>query len=159
MIQRKSKRTKCNLIFISYVYWWFIVSPGNGPHHDRELVYDQSNMVDGAYCNPIGHWIEVSGHTDEMKHTTDFYFSVAGQQAMHFSKCVNTSPMTLYFISPQVLMLVQEQFGQNNFQWAWVEQVYKKMLYFFLKSVYTQMCREPIRLQPLWFYSLYSGKY
>ncbi|XP_017341821.1 laforin [Ictalurus punctatus] len=59
---------------------------GNGPHHDRECVYDQSDMVDGVYCHPIGHWIEVSGHTDEMRHTTNFYFSVAGQQAMHFSK-------------------------------------------------------------------------
>ncbi|KAM9444626.1 laforin isoform 1-T2 [Clarias gariepinus] len=59
---------------------------GNGPHHDRECVYDQSNTVDGVYCHPIGHWIEASGHTDEMRHTTNFYFSVAGQQAMHFSK-------------------------------------------------------------------------
>ncbi|XP_007233475.2 laforin [Astyanax mexicanus] len=59
---------------------------GNGPHHDRECVYDERNMVDGVYCHPIGHWIEKSGHTDEMKHTTDFYFSVAGEQAMHFSK-------------------------------------------------------------------------
>ncbi|KAI1897628.1 hypothetical protein AGOR_G00085220 [Albula goreensis] len=59
---------------------------GNGPHHDRCCVYDKRNMVDGAYCHPIGHWIEPSGHTDEMKHTTNFYFSVAGHHAMHFSR-------------------------------------------------------------------------
>ncbi|XP_029109446.1 laforin isoform X3 [Scleropages formosus] len=43
-------------------------------------------MVDGVYCHPIGHWIEAGGHTDEMRHTTDFYFGVAGHQAMHFSR-------------------------------------------------------------------------
>ncbi|XP_035614089.1 laforin isoform X2 [Oncorhynchus keta] len=59
---------------------------GNGSHHDRCCVYDQSNLVDGVYCHPIGHWIEETGHTDEMKHTTDFYFGVAGQQAMHFNR-------------------------------------------------------------------------
>ncbi|XP_042606859.1 laforin [Cyprinus carpio] len=59
---------------------------GNGPHHDRHCVYDDSNMVDGVYCHPIGHWIEETGHTDEMKHTTNFYFSIAGQQAIHFSQ-------------------------------------------------------------------------
>ncbi|XP_028858354.1 laforin isoform X1 [Denticeps clupeoides] len=59
---------------------------GNGPHHDRCFSYDEQNVVDGVYCNPIGHWIEGSGHTDEMKHTTDFYFSIAGAQAMHFSQ-------------------------------------------------------------------------
>ncbi|XP_039527246.1 laforin isoform X1 [Pimephales promelas] len=58
---------------------------GNGPHHDRQCVYDDSNMVDGVYCHPIGHWIEETGHTDEMQHTTNFYFSIAGQQAIHFS--------------------------------------------------------------------------
>ncbi|XP_030642165.1 laforin isoform X2 [Chanos chanos] len=58
----------------------------NGPHHDRCCVFDDSNVVDGVYCSPIGHWIEEGGHTNEMKHTTDFYFSVAGSQAMHFSK-------------------------------------------------------------------------
>lgn len=59
---------------------------GNGPHHDRNCVYNQSNVVDGVYCLPIAHWIEVSGHTDEMKHTTDFYFNIAGHQAIHYSR-------------------------------------------------------------------------
>ncbi|XP_049612644.1 laforin isoform X1 [Syngnathus scovelli] len=59
---------------------------GNGPHHDRTCTYDEQNVVDGVYCHPIGHWIEETGHTDEMKHTTNFYFSVAGQNAMHFSR-------------------------------------------------------------------------
>ncbi|NWT92654.1 EPM2A protein, partial [Urocynchramus pylzowi] len=57
-----------------------------GPHHDRSCVYNQSNIVDGVYCLPIAHWIEVSGHTDEMKHTTDFYFNIAGHQAIHYSR-------------------------------------------------------------------------
>ncbi|XP_067338893.1 laforin isoform X2 [Channa argus] len=43
-------------------------------------------MVDDVYCHPIGHWIEETGHTDEMKHTTNFYFSVAGQNTIHFSR-------------------------------------------------------------------------
>ncbi|CAG03589.1 unnamed protein product, partial [Tetraodon nigroviridis] len=59
---------------------------GNGPSHDRCCVYDTRNMVDGVYCHPVGHWIEETGHTDEMKHTTNFYFHVAGQKAMHFSR-------------------------------------------------------------------------
>ncbi|XP_040410313.1 laforin isoform X2 [Cygnus olor] len=59
---------------------------GNGPHHDRSCVYNESNIVDGVYCLPITHWIEVSGHTDEMKHTTDFYFNIAGHQAIHYSR-------------------------------------------------------------------------
>ncbi|XP_057679146.1 laforin isoform X2 [Corythoichthys intestinalis] len=59
---------------------------GNGPHHDRTCCYDEQNVVDGVYCHPICHWIEETGHTDEMKHTTNFYFSVAGQNAMHFSR-------------------------------------------------------------------------
>lgn len=59
---------------------------GDGPHHDRSCVYNQSNIVDGVYCLPIAHWIEVSGHTDEMKHTTDFYFNIAGHQAIHYSR-------------------------------------------------------------------------
>ncbi|KAM7173020.1 laforin isoform 2-T2 [Macrochelys suwanniensis] len=59
---------------------------GNGPHHDRCCVYNENNLVDGVYCLPIGHWIEASGHTDEMKHTTDFYFSIAGHQAIHYSR-------------------------------------------------------------------------
>uniref|UniRef100_A0A673IAN7 EPM2A glucan phosphatase, laforin n=1 Tax=Sinocyclocheilus rhinocerous TaxID=307959 RepID=A0A673IAN7_9TELE len=57
---------------------------GNGPHHDRHCVYDDSNLVDRVYCHPIGHLIEETGHTDEMKHTTNFYFSIAEQQAIHF---------------------------------------------------------------------------
>ncbi|NWU43668.1 EPM2A protein, partial [Hylia prasina] len=59
---------------------------GSGPHHDRSCVYNQSNIVDGVYCLPVAHWIEVSGHTDEMKHTTDFYFNIAGHQAIHYSR-------------------------------------------------------------------------
>ncbi|XP_058468859.1 laforin [Solea solea] len=59
---------------------------GSGPSHDRCCVYDKRNMVDGVHCHPIGHWIEETGHTDEMKHTTSFYFNVAGQKAMHFSR-------------------------------------------------------------------------
>ncbi|KAL2082238.1 hypothetical protein ACEWY4_022056 [Coilia grayii] len=63
-----------------------IIWEGNGAHHDRRCVYDERDVVEGVYCNPIGHWIEESGHTDEMKHTTNFYFSVAGEQAMHYSQ-------------------------------------------------------------------------
>ncbi|XP_037376422.1 laforin isoform X2 [Talpa occidentalis] len=59
---------------------------GNGPHHDRCCTYNENNFVDGVYCLPIGHWIEATGHTDEMKHTTDFYFNIAGHQAMHYSR-------------------------------------------------------------------------
>ncbi|KAM5165370.1 laforin [Mantella aurantiaca] len=63
-----------------------LIWEGNGPHHDRCCTYDESNIVDGAYCYPIGHWIETTGHTDEMKHTTNFYFHIADNQAMHFSR-------------------------------------------------------------------------
>uniref|UniRef100_A0A3P9IXN3 Laforin n=1 Tax=Oryzias latipes TaxID=8090 RepID=A0A3P9IXN3_ORYLA len=59
---------------------------GSGPSHDRCCSYDDRNVVDGVYCHPIDHWIEKTGHTNEMKHTTDFYFRVAGQMAMHFSR-------------------------------------------------------------------------
>ncbi|XP_037585422.1 laforin isoform X2 [Cebus imitator] len=59
---------------------------GNGPHHDRCCTYNESNLVDGVYCLPIGHWIEATGHTNEMKHTTDFYYNIAGHQAMHYSR-------------------------------------------------------------------------
>ncbi|XP_070273942.1 laforin isoform X2 [Myotis yumanensis] len=59
---------------------------GNGPHHDRCCTYDENNVVDGVYHLPIGHWIEATGHTNEMKHTTDFYFNIAGHQAMHYSR-------------------------------------------------------------------------
>ncbi|XP_046306872.1 laforin isoform X4 [Marmota monax] len=59
---------------------------GNGPHHDRCCTYNENNLVDGIYCLPIGHWIEATGHTNEMKHTTDFYFNIAGHQAMHYSR-------------------------------------------------------------------------
>ncbi|XP_049551342.1 laforin isoform X1 [Orcinus orca] len=59
---------------------------GNGPHHDRCCIYNENNLVDGVYCLPIGHWIEATGHTNEMKHTTDFYFNIAGHQAMHYSR-------------------------------------------------------------------------
>ncbi|XP_052025758.1 laforin isoform X3 [Apodemus sylvaticus] len=59
---------------------------GNGPHHDRCCTYNENNLVDGVYCLPVGHWIEATGHTNEMKHTTDFYFNIAGHQAMHYSR-------------------------------------------------------------------------
>ncbi|XP_028633623.1 laforin isoform X2 [Grammomys surdaster] len=59
---------------------------GNGPHHDRCCTYNENNLVDGVYCLPVGHWIEDTGHTNEMKHTTDFYFNIAGHQAMHYSR-------------------------------------------------------------------------
>nr|XP_045013873.1 laforin isoform X2 [Jaculus jaculus] len=59
---------------------------GSGPHHDRCCAYDENNLVDGVYCLPIGHWIEATGHTNEMKHTTDFYFNIAGHHAMHYSR-------------------------------------------------------------------------
>ncbi|XP_028653722.1 laforin [Erpetoichthys calabaricus] len=59
---------------------------GNGPHHDRCCTYNECNVVDGVYCHPIGHWIEMTGYTNEMKHTTDFYFNIADYQAMHFSR-------------------------------------------------------------------------
>lgn len=59
---------------------------GSGPHHDRCSVYNEKNLVDGVYCHPLGHWIETTGHTNEMKHTTDFYFHIAGHQAMHYSR-------------------------------------------------------------------------
>ncbi|KAJ8797290.1 hypothetical protein J1605_017518 [Eschrichtius robustus] len=61
-------------------------SGGNGPHHDRCCIYNENNLVDGVYCLPVGHWIEATGHTNEMKHTTDFYFNIAGHQAMHYSR-------------------------------------------------------------------------
>ncbi|XP_053567818.1 laforin [Bombina bombina] len=63
-----------------------VIWEGNGPHHDRCNAYNESNIVDGVYCCPVGHWIEGTGHTNEMKHTTDFYFHIADHQAMHFSR-------------------------------------------------------------------------
>ncbi|PNI86880.1 EPM2A isoform 14, partial [Pan troglodytes] len=65
---------------------------GNGPHHDRCCTYNENNLVDGVYCLPIGHWIEATGHTNEMKHTTDFYFNIAGHQAMHYSRSRDQRP-------------------------------------------------------------------
>ncbi|XP_063089516.1 laforin isoform X3 [Cavia porcellus] len=59
---------------------------GNGPYHDRCCTYNENNLVDGVYCIPIGHWIEATGETNEMKHTTDFYFNIAGHQAIHYSR-------------------------------------------------------------------------
>ncbi|XP_060677385.1 laforin [Hemiscyllium ocellatum] len=59
---------------------------GNGPLHDRCCEYDDSNLVDGVYCYPVGHFIEKSGYSNEMKHTTDFYFQIADHQAMHYSR-------------------------------------------------------------------------
>ncbi|XP_043963127.1 laforin isoform X1 [Gambusia affinis] len=62
-----------------------IIWEGSGPSHDRHCLYDERNVVDGVYCHPIGHWLEETGQTDEMRHTTNFYFKVAGQKAIHFS--------------------------------------------------------------------------
>ncbi|XP_048387124.1 laforin [Stegostoma tigrinum] len=59
---------------------------GNGPLHDRCCEYDDSNLVDSVYCYPVGHYIEESGYSNEMKHTTDFYFHIADHQAMHYSR-------------------------------------------------------------------------
>ncbi|XP_062895950.1 laforin isoform X2 [Mobula hypostoma] len=59
---------------------------GSGPHHDRCCEYDESNLVGDVYCHPVGHYIEESGCTNEMKHTTDFYFRIADHQAMHYSR-------------------------------------------------------------------------
>lgn len=83
---------KCIFILLVCVFGYLppvrlrFLSPGSGPSHDRCSIYDTRNIVDGVYCQPIGHWIEETGHTDEMKHTTNFYFHVAGQKAMHFSR-------------------------------------------------------------------------
>ncbi|XP_063297228.1 laforin [Pelobates fuscus] len=63
-----------------------IIWEGAGPHHDRCSEYNESDIVDGVYCHEIGHWIETTGHTDEMKHTTNFYFQFADKQGMHFSR-------------------------------------------------------------------------
>ncbi|ERE84464.1 laforin-like protein [Cricetulus griseus] len=67
---------------------------GNGPHHDRCCTYNENNLVDGVYCLPVGHWIEATGHTNEMKHTTDFYFNIAGHQAMHYSRVKSADSLT-----------------------------------------------------------------
>ncbi|XP_041952210.1 laforin isoform X2 [Alosa sapidissima] len=72
--------------FVKRVKGGELIWEGNGSHHDRCCVYEERNVVEGVHCNPIGHWIEQSGHTDEMKHTTDFYFGIAGEQAMHYSQ-------------------------------------------------------------------------
>lgn len=70
----------------SLTCWKSPLSPGSGPSHDRCCSYDESNVVDGVYCHPIGHWIEETGHTDEMKHTANFYLNVSGQKATRFSR-------------------------------------------------------------------------
>lgn len=80
---------------------------GNGPSHDRCCAYDERNVVDGVYYHPIGHWIEATGHTDEMKHTTSFYFNVAGQKAMHFSRilprvCLGSCPRQVEHVTLQM---------------------------------------------------------
>ncbi|XP_038656535.1 laforin [Scyliorhinus canicula] len=59
---------------------------GNGPMYDRCSEYDESNLVDGVYCYPIGHYVQYSGCTNEMKYTTDFYCHIAEHQAMHYSR-------------------------------------------------------------------------
>ncbi|XP_035278281.1 laforin [Anguilla anguilla] len=96
---------------------------GNGPHHDRSCEYDKSNVVDGVYCQPVSHWIEAGGHTDEMKHTTDFYFGVAGHQAMHFSRVL---PRVWLGSCPRrvehVTVKLKEELGVTavlNFQTEW----------------------------------------
>ncbi|CAN9493236.1 unnamed protein product [Ophioblennius macclurei] len=72
--------------FIQRVRGGDFIWEGSGPSHDRCCLYDERNVVEGVYCHPIGHWIEDTGHTDEMRHTTNFYFGVAAQRAMHFSR-------------------------------------------------------------------------
>ncbi|XP_068614067.1 laforin-like [Brachionichthys hirsutus] len=64
----------------------FYIWEGSGPSHDRRCSYDEGNMVGGVHCHPVDHWMEETGHTDEMKHTSSFYFGVAAQRAMHFSR-------------------------------------------------------------------------
>ncbi|XP_043924682.1 laforin [Protopterus annectens] len=63
-----------------------VIWEGNGPHHDRCSVYYEENVVDGIYCYPVCHWIESTGYSNEMKHTTDFYFSIADHQAIHYTR-------------------------------------------------------------------------
>uniref|UniRef100_A0A1A8IM02 Laforin n=2 Tax=Nothobranchius kuhntae TaxID=321403 RepID=A0A1A8IM02_NOTKU len=96
---------------------------GNGPSHDRCCSYDERNVVDGVYCHPIGHWIEATGHTDEMRHTTNFYFKVAGQKAMHFSRVL---PRVWLGSCPRqaehVMITMNKELGVTavmNFQTEW----------------------------------------
>ncbi|XP_042201675.1 laforin [Callorhinchus milii] len=67
-----------------------IIWEGNGPLHDRCCEFTDSNVVDGVYCHPVGHYIEESGFTNEMKHTTDFYFHIADNQSIHYSRILSS---------------------------------------------------------------------
>ncbi|XP_041043592.1 laforin [Carcharodon carcharias] len=84
LLQEPSKETFW-FKFAKRIHGQFIWE-GNGPFHDRCSEYDDSNLVDGVYCYPVGHYVEASGCTNEMKHTTDFYFHIADHQAMHYSR-------------------------------------------------------------------------
>ncbi|XP_066104390.1 LOW QUALITY PROTEIN: laforin [Saccopteryx bilineata] len=85
---------------------------GNGPHHDRCCTYDENNVVDGVYCLPVGHWIEATGHTNEMKHTTDFYFNIAGHQAMHYSR-LPAGSVLFTWIQKNLVIPVSEPAGES----------------------------------------------
>ncbi|TRY90204.1 hypothetical protein DNTS_026922, partial [Danionella cerebrum] len=96
---------------------------GNGPHHDRICVFEKNNLVDGVHCYPIGYWIEETGNTDEMKHTTSFYFSIAGRQDMH---CSQVLPRVWLGSCPRriehVTLKLKEELGVTavmNFQTEW----------------------------------------
>uniref|UniRef100_A0A8C4R4X3 EPM2A glucan phosphatase, laforin n=1 Tax=Eptatretus burgeri TaxID=7764 RepID=A0A8C4R4X3_EPTBU len=63
-----------------------IIWEGRGSQDDRHCDYDDANVVDGVHCFPACHWIESWGHSNEMHHTTNFYFNIADHQAIHFSR-------------------------------------------------------------------------
>ncbi|XP_069741174.1 laforin isoform X2 [Narcine bancroftii] len=96
---------------------------GNGPLHDRCCEYDASNLLDDVYCHPVGHYMEESGCTNEMKHTTDFYFHIADHQAMHYSRIL---PRIWLGSCPrqkeQVTITLKQKLGVTavmNFQTEW----------------------------------------
>ncbi|XP_063079091.1 laforin [Engraulis encrasicolus] len=109
--------------FLKRVKGGDLIWEGNGSHHDRCCVYDERNIVESVYCLPIGHWIEQSGHTDEMKHTTDFYFNVAGKQSIHYSQILprvwlGSCPRRLEHLK----VTLKEELGVTavmNFQTEW----------------------------------------
>ncbi|XP_078741551.1 laforin, partial [Lampetra fluviatilis] len=66
-----------------------VVWEGCGPAHNRRSLTAEElaeALVDGVVCLPIGHWIEEGGHTDEWRHTTNFYLNIAQRHAMHYSR-------------------------------------------------------------------------
>uniref|UniRef100_UPI00358F90D6 laforin n=1 Tax=Myxine glutinosa TaxID=7769 RepID=UPI00358F90D6 len=66
-----------------------IIWEGRGSQDDRHCDYDDANVVDGVHCFPACHWIESWGHSNEMHHTTNFYFNIADHQAIHFSRILH----------------------------------------------------------------------